>query len=334
MHPRGPLRALSVAPMLDHTDRHFRFIARQLSRHALLYTEMIVGQAIRHGDRQRLLGFDEAEHPVALQLGGDDPALLAECAVVAQDMGYDELNLNVGCPSDRVQSGCFGAVLMRTPERVAEIVAAMRARVALPVTVKHRIGVDGLEGYEHLLHFVDTVAAAGADRFVVHARIAVLHGLSPRQNREIPPLRYEDVFRLKADRPALRIEINGGIRTLQSARELLDKVDGVMMGPGAHGSRGAGGTRGGVRGALPGSAGVQAEVRAAPPGGAVQRGRGREGVEAHAGGAGGRGGGGAAGCRGGGRGVNRRLDGLSNVTLSVPIDGTLPRRSSSDPGGS
>jgi tRNA-dihydrouridine synthase A len=230
MSPRGPVRALSIAPMLDHTDRHFRFIARQLSRHVLLYTEMIVGQAIRHGDRQRLLGYDEAEHPVALQLGGDDPALLAECAAIACDMGYDELNLNVGCPSDRVQSGCFGAVLMKAPERVAEIVAAMRARVSVPVTVKHRIGVDGLEDYEHLLHFVDTVAAAGADRFVVHARIAVLSGLSPRQNREVPPLRYEDVFRLKTDRPELRIEINGGIRTLSSARELLDKVDGVMMG--------------------------------------------------------------------------------------------------------
>jgi tRNA-dihydrouridine synthase A len=230
MEPRGPLRALSVAPMIDHTDRHFRFIARQLSRHALLYTEMIVGQAIRYGDRQRLLGFDPAERPVALQLGGDDPALLAECAAIGEDMGYDEINLNVGCPSDRVQSGCFGAVLMKTPTRVAEIVAAMRARVALPVTVKHRIGVDELEGYEHLLHFVDTVAAAGADRFVVHARIAVLKGLSPRQNREIPPLRYEDVFRLKRERPSLRIELNGGVRTLPHARALLDQVDGVMMG--------------------------------------------------------------------------------------------------------
>jgi tRNA-dihydrouridine synthase A len=230
MEPRGPLRALSVAPMIDHTDRHFRFIARQLSRHALLYTEMIVGQAIRYGDRQRLLGFDPAERPVALQLGGDDPALLAECAAIGEDMGYDEINLNVGCPSDRVQSGCFGAVLMKTPMRVAEIVAAMRARVALPVTVKHRIGVDELEGYEHLLHFVDTVAAAGADRFVVHARIAVLKGLSPRQNREIPPLRYEDVFRLKRERPSLRIELTGGVRTLPHARALLDQVDGVMMG--------------------------------------------------------------------------------------------------------
>jgi tRNA-dihydrouridine synthase A len=230
MAPRGERRPLSVAPMMDHTDRHLRWVLRQISRHTLLYTEMVVGQAIRHGDRQKLLGFDPAEHPVALQLGGDDPALLADCAVIAEDQGYDELNLNVGCPSDRVQSGCFGAVLMKTPARVAEVVAAMRARVRIPVTVKHRIGVDGRESYEHLLEFVDTVAAAGADRLVVHARIAILAGLSPKENREIPPLRYGDVRRLKADRPALRIEINGGVTTLDQAVDHLGQLDGVMIG--------------------------------------------------------------------------------------------------------
>lgn len=230
MTPRGEPRPLSVAPMMDHTDRHLRWVLRQLTRRTLLYTEMITGQAIHHGDRGRLLGFDPAERPVALQLGGDDPALLAECARIAEGMGYDEVNLNVGCPSDRVQSGCFGAVLMRTPHKVAEIVAAMRAAVSIPVTVKHRIGVDGQEAYEDLLRFVDAVAAAGADRLVVHARIAILAGLSPKENREVPPLRYGDVHRLKAERPHLRIEINGGIRTLADTRAQLALVDGVMLG--------------------------------------------------------------------------------------------------------
>lgn len=230
MNPRGELRPLSVAPMMDHTDRHLRWVLRQLSRHTLLYTEMIVGQAIRHGDRARLLGFDPEERPVALQLGGDDPVLLAECAAIAWDMGYDELNLNVGCPSDRVQSGCFGAVLMRSPERVAAAVDAMRGQVPIPVTVKHRIGVDELDRYEDLHHFVTTVAAAGADRFVVHARMAWLQGLSPKENREVPPLRYADVHRLKAELPHLRIEINGGFKTLDDAVAQLGAVDGVMIG--------------------------------------------------------------------------------------------------------
>ena len=230
MNPRGPLRPLSVAPMMDHNDRHLRWVLRQLTRHTLLYTEMVVGLAIRHGDRGRLLGFDPEEGPVALQLGGDDTALLSDCAAIAYDLGYDEINLNVGCPSDRVQSGCFGAVLMRSPERVAEIVAAMRARVPIPITVKHRIGVDELDRYEDLHRFVTTVAAAGADRFTVHARIAWLHGLSPKDNREIPPLRYPDVHRLKAELPHLRIEINGGIRTLDEAEVHLRATDGVMIG--------------------------------------------------------------------------------------------------------
>lgn len=227
---RGVSRPLSVAPMMDHTDRHFRWLMRQLTRRALLYTEMVVALAIRHGDRQRLLGYDPAEKPLALQLGGDDPALLALCARIAEDLGYDEVNLNVGCPSDRVQSGCFGAVLMRTPERVARAVEAMRAAVAIPVTVKHRIGVDDADAYEDLLRFVDTVAAAGCDRFVVHARKAVLAGLSPRENREVPPLRHADVHRLKAERPHLAIELNGGIRTLDDALHHLARVDGVMLG--------------------------------------------------------------------------------------------------------
>jgi tRNA-dihydrouridine synthase A len=228
MDPRGERRPLSVAPMMDHTDRHLRWVLRQLTRRTLLYTEMVVGQAVRHGDRERLLGFDPEEKPLALQLGGDEPVLLAECAAIAEDLGYDEVNLNVGCPSDRVQSGCFGAVLMRRPERVAAAVEAMRRRVAIPVTVKHRIGVDELDRYEDLHRFVTAVPAA--DRFVVHARIALLDGLSPRENREIPPLRHADVHRLKAELPHLRIEINGGIRTLDEAEAHLQRVDGVMIG--------------------------------------------------------------------------------------------------------
>ncbi|MEQ1568412.1 MAG: tRNA dihydrouridine(20/20a) synthase DusA [Myxococcota bacterium] len=230
MPARGQRRPLSVAPMMDHTDRHLRWVLRQLSRHTLLYTEMVVGQAIRYGDREKLLGFDPVERPVALQLGGDDPALLAQCARIAEDMGYDEVNLNVGCPSDRVQSGSFGAVLMKTPHKVAEGVHAMRAQVSIPVTVKHRIGVDDLDSYEQLERFVDVVAEAGCDRFVVHARIAILAGLSPKQNREVPPLRYDDVVRLKRARPALWIELNGGVTTLEAAVGHLDAVDGVMIG--------------------------------------------------------------------------------------------------------
>lgn len=216
--------------MMDHTDRHLRWVLRRISRRVLLYTEMVVTHAIRHGDRERLLGFDPSERPLALQLGGDDPAALAECARIAEDLGYDEVNLNVGCPSDRVRSGSFGAVLMKTPERVADAVAAMRAAVAIPVTVKHRIGVDDADRYEDLVRFVRTVAPSGADRFVVHARKAVLGGLSPKQNREIPPLRPGDVHRLKIDFPALQVEINGGIRSLGEAAEHLRHVDAVMIG--------------------------------------------------------------------------------------------------------
>ena len=201
---------LSVAPMMDRTDRHMRAVMRSLTRHTLLYTEMVTTGAVLHGDREHILGYDPIEHPVALQLGGDDPQALAASVRIAHDLGYDEVNLNCGCPSDRVQKGSFGAVLMKTPERVADAVAAMRAAAPIPITVKHRIGVDDLDRYEDMLRFVDTVAAAGCERFTVHARKAWLSGLSPRENREVPPLRYAEVHRLKAERPSLFIEINGG----------------------------------------------------------------------------------------------------------------------------
>lgn len=216
--------------MMDRSDRHFRRLMRLISGETLLYTEMVTCSAVLHGDREHLLGFDPAEHPIALQLGGDDPAVLSECARIAAAQGYDEINLNVGCPSDRVQSGNFGACLMREPKRVAAAVAAMREAVDLPITVKHRIGVDELDAYEDMLHFVDTVAAAGCDRFSVHARKAWLRGLSPKQNRSVPPLRYADVHRLKRERPELTIELNGGVRSLDAIAEQLEQVDAVMIG--------------------------------------------------------------------------------------------------------
>lgn len=220
--------------MMDRTDRHYRFFMRQITRRTLLYTEMITTGALLHGNRDKLLGFTEVEKPLALQLGGDDPAQLADCARVAEDWGYDEVNLNVGCPSDRVQNGRFGACMMARPSHVAACVAAMRHATTLPVTVKHRIGIDDLDRYEDLAHFVATVAQAGCDRFIVHARIAVLHGLSPRENRTVPPLRYDDVYRLKADLPHLVIEINGGITSLEQTCRHLAEVDGVMMGRAAY----------------------------------------------------------------------------------------------------
>ena len=219
-----------VAPMMDLTDRHARFFLRLLSRHARLYTEMITTSALIYGNRARLLRFDPAEHPVALQLGGNEPADLARCAEFGAAAGYDEINLNCGCPSDRVQEANFGACLMGNPERVASGVAAMRAAVALPVTVKCRIGVDDSEEYPFLKRFVETVAAAGCQTFVIHARKAWLSGLSPKENREVPPLQYPTVYRLKRDFPQLRIVINGGIRSLAEAREHLRHVDGVMLG--------------------------------------------------------------------------------------------------------
>jgi tRNA-dihydrouridine synthase A len=220
--------------MMDRTDRHYRYFMRQITRHTLLYTEMITTGAILHGNRDTLLGFSEIERPLALQLGGDDPEQLAEGARIAEAWGYTEVNLNVGCPSDRVQSGRFGACLMAQPTRVARSVEAMRRATTLPVTVKHRIGINGLEHYENLARFVYTVAQAGCDRFIVHARIAVLHGLSPRENRAIPPLRYADVYRLKDAFPELVIEINGGVTTFEQVREHLYHVDGVMIGRAAY----------------------------------------------------------------------------------------------------
>jgi len=231
---RGRPWALSIAPMMDRTDRHYRYYMRQITRHTLLYTEMITTAALLHGDRDKLLGFTAAEKPLALQLGGDAPAHLATCARLAEDWGYDEVNLNVGCPSDRVQHGHFGACLMARPAVVTRCVEAMRQATTLPVTVKHRIGIDDLERYEDMATFVQSVARAGCDRFIVHARTALLHGLSPRENRTIPPLRYADVYRLKADFPALRIEINGGITTLMQATAHLQHVDGAMIGRAAY----------------------------------------------------------------------------------------------------
>jgi tRNA-dihydrouridine synthase A len=231
---RSRIWPLSIAPMMDRTDRHYRYFMRHITRRTLLYTEMITTGAMLHGDRDKILSFDQLEKPLALQMGGDDPEQLTACARLAEAWDYDEINLNVGCPSDRVQNGQFGACMMARPDHVAACVAAMRAATLLPVTVKHRIGIDHLERYEDLAHFVDTVAKAGCDRFTVHARIAVLKGLSPRENRMIPPLRYDDVYRLKADFPALTIEINGGITSLDQTLEHLREVDGVMIGRAAY----------------------------------------------------------------------------------------------------
>jgi tRNA-dihydrouridine synthase A len=223
-------RRFCVAPMLDWTDRHCRYFYRLMSRHAVLYTEMVTTGAILHGKQQRHLQFNAEEQPVALQLGGSNPQDLAACAKLAEAYGYDEINLNVGCPSDRVQNGRFGACLMAEPALVAECVSAMQQVVSIPVTVKSRIGIDDQDSYEELTHFIDTVAANGCQTFIVHARKAWLSGLSPKQNRDVPPLRYEVVFQLKQDFPQLEIIINGGITCLDASKELLHKVDGVMLG--------------------------------------------------------------------------------------------------------
>ncbi|MET0575454.1 MAG: tRNA dihydrouridine(20/20a) synthase DusA [Mesorhizobium sp.] len=226
---------LAVAPMMDWTDRHCRFFHRQLTRRALLYTEMVVADAIIHGARERLLGFDAAEHPLALQLGGSDPAKLAEAARIGEAFGYDEINLNVGCPSDRVQSGTFGACLMKTPDLVAEGVAAMKASLAkIPVTVKCRIGVDDQDPDVALDELSGKVFAAGADALWVHARKAWLEGLSPKENRDIPPLDYDRVYRLKNKNPNRFIGINGGIQTLDEAVAHFRHTDGAMLGRAAY----------------------------------------------------------------------------------------------------
>ena len=233
-HPPVTGSRLSVAPMMDWTDTHCRSFHRVLSPGVLLYTEMVHAQAVIHGDRARLLGFDASEHPVALQLGGSDPAALAEASRIGAEWGYDEINLNVGCPSDRVQAGRFGACLMKEPPLVADCIAAMQAAVRVPVTVKCRLGVDEVEDYDVFLAFIDAVAATGCRRFVVHARKAWLQGLSPKENREIPPLRYDWVHRLKRERPDLVISINGGLRELDDVRTQLAHVDGVMIGRAAY----------------------------------------------------------------------------------------------------
>jgi tRNA-dihydrouridine synthase A len=229
--PSGPWR-LCVAPMMDWTDRHCRYFHRLLAPRARLYTEMVVAQAAIYGDRQRLLGFDAAEHPLALQLGGSDPRLLAQAAAIGAEFGYDEINLNCGCPSDRVQAGRFGACLMTEPNLVAEGVGAMRDALpaTIPVTVKCRLGVDDDDDEPFFRRFVDTVASAGCEVFIVHARKAWLKGLSPKENREIPPLDYERVFRLKRDRPALTVVLNGGLMDQAAIDAALDVVDGVMLG--------------------------------------------------------------------------------------------------------
>lgn len=233
--PGGPWR-LSVAPMMDWTDRHCRVFHRLLAPHARLYTEMVHAQAVIHGDRERLLGFDAVEHPVALQLGGSNPAHLAQATRIGADWGYDEVNLNVGCPSDRVQAGRFGACLMKEPALVADCVAAMiaAAPAQVPVTVKCRLGVDEQEDYDSFRAFIDTVAAAGCRLFVVHARKAWLQGLSPKENREIPPLRHEWVHRLKRERPQLQVLVNGGLAEVEQVLEQLRHVDGAMIGRAAY----------------------------------------------------------------------------------------------------
>lgn len=223
-------KMFSVAPMMDWTDRHCRVFHRALSRHAVLYTEMVTARAVKHGDRAKLLDFDAREQPLVLQLGGSEPEILAEAARVGEDWGYREINLNVGCPSDRVQGGNFGACLMATPQLVAECVAAMQRAVSVPVTVKCRIGIDDQDEDADLQRFVETVASAGCRTFIVHARKAWLQGLSPKENREVPPLNYGRVHRLKQSRPDLHIHINGGISTVRESLEHLAHVDGVMLG--------------------------------------------------------------------------------------------------------
>ena len=222
-------RRLSVAPMLDWTDRHCRYFLRLITRHTLLYTEMVTTGAIIYG-KGDYLGFNQQEHPLALQLGGSDPTHMAQCAHLAEQRGYDEVNINVGCPSDRVQNGAFGACLMATPQVVAECVKAMQDKVSIPVTVKCRIGIDDMCEYEDLTRFTEQVIEGGCDTFIIHARKAWLQGLSPKQNRDIPPLIYDRVYQLKQQFPHLHISINGGIKTLWEAEQHLQYVDGVMIG--------------------------------------------------------------------------------------------------------
>lgn len=221
---------VSVAPMMERTDKHCRYMMRLLAPDVRLYTEMVTAHAVVHGERDRLLAYDPAEHPLALQLGGSEPDILAEAAAIADQHGFDEVNLNVGCPSDRVQSGRFGACLMAHPDLVADCISAMRSRTRLPVTVKTRIGIDHHDNYEFLARFVEQVIAAGCQVLIVHARKAMLSGLSPRENRQVPPLKYDFAYRLKQDFPEVCVVLNGGIRGLEDAKAQLSHVDGVMIG--------------------------------------------------------------------------------------------------------
>lgn len=231
MQPLESLKPrISVAPMMDWTTKDYRFFARLFNPNVVLYTEMVTTGAIIYGGTNRHLDFNQQEHPIVLQLGGSNPQELATCTKMAEDWGYNEVNLNVGCPSDRVQNNKIGACLMAEPNLVAECIHSMQKAVSIPVTVKHRIGIDDMHSYEEMLHFVDTVAATGCTHFIVHARIAILQGLSPKENREVPPLRYDDVYRLKQERPHLTIEINGGIKTFEETQQHLQHVDGVMIG--------------------------------------------------------------------------------------------------------
>ncbi len=227
-------RCLSIAPMMDHTDKHFRYFMRLLSKHAVLYTEMITTGALIHGDRKRFLDYNEIEHPLAIQLGGNNPVELAECAHISEGEGYDEVNLNIGCPSDRVQNGQFGACLMSNTELVSDCVNKIQSTVKIPVTVKTRIGIDEQDSYEFLEEFIKTVSEAGCNTFIIHARKAILNGLSPKQNREIPPLNYERVHKIKQQFPSLNITINGGFTELTRIKSQLEHVDGVMIGRAAY----------------------------------------------------------------------------------------------------
>lgn len=228
--PLSVNRRFSVAPMMDWTDRHCRHFHRLLSRNALLYTEMVTTGALIYGDTERFLRYQPSEHPIALQLGGSDPEALAQCSQMAQEYGYDEVNLNVGCPSDRVQNNRIGACLMAHPERVASCLERMQSAVSIPVTVKHRLGIDDMDSYEELHRFVEIVRDSGCRTFIIHARKAILKGLSPKENRDIPPLKYDWVYRIKQDFPELEIIINGGIKSLDECETHLQTVDGVMVG--------------------------------------------------------------------------------------------------------
>ncbi len=228
--PTTPDHRISIAPMLDWTDRHYRYFMRLISQRCQLYTEMITTGAILNGDRDYHLGFDQSEHPLVVQLGGSHPQHLAECSRIVEQYGYDEINLNIGCPSDRVQEGRFGACLMAEPSLVAECFDAMSSVVKIPVTIKCRLGIDDQDSYRFLTIFIDEIAKAGCQHFIIHARKAWLNGLSPKENREIPPLNYERVYQLKQDHPSLQISINGGITTLEACHQHLQAVDGVMIG--------------------------------------------------------------------------------------------------------